>query len=184
MGAYLDVPGDDRQVPANPEPATARTLAQPSILARSLRALAFCGVAEGDSDALRAQKVVLTVSASLITVLAVAWVLTYWSLGLGVAGAIPFTYQVASVVSLAVFARTKSYRFFRDSQAFMLLVLPFLLQWTLGGYVASSAVSLWALVAAIGTLFLFTANGSVPWFIAFIVLTGVSGLLESGLANH
>jgi class 3 adenylate cyclase len=184
MGAYLDLPGDDGQESANSAPARPHTPAQPSSLGRLLRALAFCGVAEGDSEALRAQKVVLTVSASLITVLAVAWVVTYWSLGLGVAGAIPFTYQVASVVSLSVFARTKSYRFFRDSQASMLLVLPFLLQWTLGGYVASSAVSLWALVAAIGTLFFFTANGSVPWFIAFIALTAASGLLESSLANH
>jgi class 3 adenylate cyclase len=153
-------------------------------LVRPLRALAFAGVAEGDSDSLRAQKVVLTLSALLVTALAVVWVVTYAVLGLGLAAAIPFTYQVASVVSLAVFIRTKSYRFFRVSQAAMMLILPFLLQWTLGGFAASSAVSLWALVAATGTLFFFTANESVPWFVAFIALTVVSGLLESRLAGH
>jgi adenylate cyclase len=67
---------------------------------------------------------------------------------------IPFVYQLASLASLVV------------------------LQWTLGGYVASSAVSLWALVAAIGTLFFFSANASIPWFLAFIWLSLVSGLLE------
>jgi adenylate cyclase len=61
--------------------------------------------------------------------------------------------------------------------------LPFLLQWTLGGYVASSAVSLWALVAAIGTLFFFTARGSIPWFLAFLGLTVASGLLEPLVAR-
>jgi len=159
-------------------------MTQSSALVRPLRALAFAGVAEGDPDSLRAQKVALTLAASLVTALAVVWVGTYWALGLGLAAAIPFSYQVASIVSLVVFARTKSYRFFRASQATMLLLLPFLLQWTLGGFVASSAVSLWALVAAIGTLFFFTANESVPWFIAFVALTVASGLLESSLVGH
>jgi class 3 adenylate cyclase len=44
--------------------------------------------------------------------------------------------------------------------------------------VASSAVSLWALVAAIGTLFFFTVAGSIPWFAAFIGLTILSGLID------
>jgi hypothetical protein len=59
----------------------------------------------------------------------------------------------------------------------MMTLLPFLLQWTLGGYVASSAVSLWALVAAVGTLFFFTTAESIPWFGLFVGLTVVSGLL-------
>ena len=59
-----------------------------------------------------------------------------------------------------------------------MLSLPFLLQWTLGGFVASSAVSLWALVAAFGTLFFFTTRESIPWFVAFLALTAVSGILE------
>jgi adenylate cyclase len=151
---------------------------------RAVRALASCGIAEGDPDSLRAQKVVLTLSASLITMLSFAWVGTYLALGLTVAAAIPFTYQLASVVSLVIFARTKSYRFFRDSQAAMMLVLPFLLQWTLGGFAPSSAVSLWALVTAIGTLFFFTASGSVPWFIAFVTLTVISGIIDSSLSAH
>lgn len=142
------------------------------------------GVAETDADELRAQKATLTLAAACVTGLAFVWVGTYLALGLVLAAAIPLVYQVASVVSLALFARTKNYRFLRTSQATMMMLLPFLLQWTLGGYVASSAVSLWALVAAIGTIFFFTARGSIPWFVAFLVLTLASGLLESTLAEH
>ncbi len=148
-----------------------------------VRRLAIIGVAETDADETRAQKAALTLAASLITVLAIIWVGTYWALALPRAAAIPFVYQVASVASLLVFARTKSYRFFRFSQAAMMTLLPFLLQWTLGGYVASSAVSLWALVAAIGTLFFFTADESIPWFVAFLALTLLSGLLEPTLSQ-
>ncbi|MDO8484520.1 MAG: adenylate/guanylate cyclase domain-containing protein [Candidatus Limnocylindrales bacterium] len=140
-------------------------------------------MAETDVDATRAQKAALTLAAVLVTILAVVWVGTYWALGLTQAAVIPFLYQVASVTSLVIFARTKSYRFFRFSQATMMTLLPFLLQWTLGGYVASSAVSLWALVAAIGTLFFFTADESIPWFVAFLALTLLSGLLEPTLSQ-
>ena len=150
---------------------------------RLVRRLAFLGVAETDTDAVRAQKVALTLAAALVTVLAVIWVGTYWILGLPRSAAIPFAYEVASVASLVVFARTKDYRFFRFSQAAMMTLLPFLLQWTLGGYVASSAVSLWALVAAIGTLFFFTAGESIPWFLAFLALTLVSAILDPILAR-
>lgn len=147
-------------------------------LARLVRRIAFAGVADTDEDDIRAQKVALTLAAVLVTGLAVAWVATYAVLGHLTAAAIPFTYQVASIASLAVFARTKNYRFFRSSQAAMLTLLPFLLQWTLGGFLASSAVSLWALVAAFGTLFFFTATESIPWFAAFLGLTVVSGIIE------
>ena len=52
----------------------------------------------------------LTLAAVTVTVLAVVWVATYLALGLPVSAAIPFTYQVASIATLVVFARTKDYR--------------------------------------------------------------------------
>ena len=143
-----------------------------------LSRLAAIGTTTEDDDATRARKVTLTTAAIVITVLSVVWVAAYWLLSIAQAAAIPFIYQIASVASLIVFSRTKSYRFLRTSQAAMMTLLPFLLQWTLGGYVASSAVSLWALIASIGTLFFFTTRESIPWFGAFIVLTIVSGVLD------
>jgi adenylate cyclase len=148
-----------------------------------LSRLAAIGTTTADDDATRAQKATLTIAAIIITALAVIWVGTYWLLGIPQAAAIPLTYQAASIVSLVVFARTKSYRFLRTSQAAMMTLLPFLLQWTLGGYVASSAVSLWGLTAAIGTLFFFTTRESIPWFGAFMVFTILSGLLDPSLSR-
>jgi adenylate cyclase len=148
-----------------------------------IRRLALVGVADDDSDETQAQKATLTLAAGFIAALAVIWVATYLALGLPRSAAIPLAYQVATVGSIAVFARTKGYRVFRASQAAMMTVLPFLLQWSLGGFVASSAVSLWALCAAVGTLFFFAVAESVPWFGAFLVLTVVSGVLDPTLAQ-
>lgn len=141
------------------------------------------GAVPDDTDEVRLQKVTLTLAASIVTVLAVVWVGTYLALGLPLSAAIPFAYQVASVASLLVFERTKDYRLFRFSQIVVMLLLPFLLQWSLGGYVASSAVSLWALIAVFGALFFFSARQAVPWFIAFVALTLLSGSADPFLAR-
>jgi hypothetical protein len=121
------------------------------LLGPAIARFATLGIVEADDDATRAQKATLTLAAAFITALSTIWVATYLALGLVEAAAIPFAYQVAAIVGLVVFRRSKSYRVFRFSQAAMMTTLPFLLQWVLGGYVASIAVSHWALVASIGT---------------------------------
>jgi adenylate cyclase len=165
-------PPDGRTVGPSPKPWA------PASVRRLLERLALVGVVPGDSDEVRVQKVTLALAALTVTVLAVIWVGTYLALGLPVSAAIPFGYQVASVVSLVAFARTKDYRLFRFSQIVLMLLLPFLLQWSLGGYVASSAVSLWALIAVFGALFFYSARQAVPWFVGFIALTVLSGLAD------
>jgi class 3 adenylate cyclase len=153
-------------------------------LRRLLERVAFVGVEPDDPEETRVRKVSLTLAAATVTSLAVFWVGTYLALGLPVSAAIPFSYQVVSIASLAWFRRTKDYRRFRSSQLILILLLPFLLQWSLGGYVASSAVSLWALVGALGALFFFSPRAAIPWFVAFIGLTVVSGLAEPIVAQR
>jgi len=155
-----------------------------SIGRRFFERLAFLGVDPSDDDELRLQKATLTLAAITVTMLAVVWVGTYLALGLPLSAAIPFAYQLVSIASLAVFARTKDYRFLRFSQLVLIIALPFLLQWSLGGYAASSAVSLWALVGAFGALFFYSARGAIPWFLAVLGLTVLSGILEPVVSSN
>jgi len=154
-----------------------------SRLQRLGEVVAQIGVTPEDPEALRVQKATLTLATLTITVLSVIWVATYLALGLPRSAAIPFFYQVVSVITLVIFARTKRVAFFRDSQLFLMLALPFLLQWSLGGYLASSAVSLWALVAPFGALFIIGPQRAIPWFLGFVVLTAISGLIDQWLSR-
>lgn len=129
-----------------------------------------------DSDEERLQKASLILTASMITVLAVVWVVTYASLGLYLSAAIPFGYQVISVTSIVVAARTGHFEAFKTGQLGLMLLLPVLLQWSLGGFVPSSGVMLWSLVAPLGALVF--ASRPLPWFVAYLILTGVSGAIE------
>src|SRR6478735_2648899 len=101
-----------------------------------LQRLVEIGADPSDPDELRVRKAVLVLSATLMASLSVIWVVTYGLLGLWVSAAIPFVYQVASGTSIWIFARTRRYSLFRESQLVMSLVFPFLLQWSLGGFEA------------------------------------------------
>jgi len=142
------------------------------------RRLIELGWAPDDDAELRLRKSTLTVAAITISVLAFAWVGTYAALGLPGAAAIPAAYQGATVVGLIWLARTGDFRSFRLSQLGLMVALPFALQWAIGGFVNSSAVSLWSFIAALGGVFLYGSRGSLPWFAAFIGLTIVSAIVE------
>ena len=142
---------------------------------------AAAGSLPTDSPEERLRKSALVLSSLLITALACVWVATYAALGLWLSALIPLAYQAASLLGLALFARTKRYDLYRASQVFLILVLPFLLQWSLGGFVESSAVALWAFVAPLGALVFYGPRPAVGWFAGFAALVGVSAAIDPHL---
>lgn len=146
------------------------------------RGLAELGALPTDSEELRLRKIVLVLSSTLIACLAFVWVGTFAALGLWVSAAIPLAYQVASAVGLIVFARTRRYVWFRRSQLWLCLALPFALQWSLGGFRNSAAVSLWAFTAPLGALLFVGTRQAIPWIAAFVGLVALSGAIDSSLA--
>jgi class 3 adenylate cyclase len=148
----------------------------------ALARLAKIGSMPGDSPDEALRKETLVLSASVITALAFAWVVTYWLLGLHLPAVIPFTYQVISIVNLVVFARTKRYRFFRACALGLSLLLPFFLQLSLGGFVPSSGVVLWSFTAPVGALLFAGRKQASRWFGGFVAVLMLSGALDPLLA--
>jgi guanylate cyclase len=57
-------------------------------------------------------------------------------------------------------------------------LLPFLLQIALGGFIESSAVVLWSLIAPMGALIFEGPRKSAGWFAAFLAIVILSGFLQ------
>ena len=142
------------------------------------------GVLASDSPEVRFRKGVLTYASTLVLCLATFWVVIYAALGLWMAAAIPLAYQVFSALSILHFVRTKRYAVFRFSHLLLMLLLPFLLQWSLGGFAASGMVALWALTSPLGALLFHGTRQSIPWFIAYFALAVFSGLIDGFLSPH
>lgn len=136
------------------------------------------GAHPDDSDEVRLEKTLLVALALMISPLAVLWGVIYLVFGERTAASIPLTYATVSWFSIAVFYETRSYDFFRFSQLVLMLVLPFLLMVALGGFINSSAVILWALLSPLGALVFEGRRAAVRWFLAYLALVAVSGLLQ------
>jgi guanylate cyclase len=152
----------------------------PSLIAR----LIDLGVDAADSPQDRLRKKVLVTSAVAVALLASIWVCTYAVFGLWRSAAIPFTYEALVLVLLARLARTRRLASARTTLLGMWLVLPFALQWSLGGFAASGVVMAWAVAAPFGAIILHDARASVPWFAAFLALAVVSGIAEHWLSPY
>ena len=124
----------------------------------------------------------LVLSSSLMATLAFVWVGTYAALGLWLPAAIPFAYQLASAASIYAFARERRYRLFQTSQLGMSLMLPFALQWSLGGFRTAAAVALWGVTSPVGALLFVGARQAVSWFLAFAALVVLSAVIDPTLA--
>jgi guanylate cyclase len=151
------------------------------LVSTAVRRAAAVGSLPSDMPDERLRKSALVLSSLLITVLSCVWVATYAALGLWRSAFIPFAYQVASLVGLAFFATTRRYGAYRASQVAMFLVLPFLLQWSLGGFVESGAVAIWAFVAPLGALVFYGPRQAFAWFGAFLALVVFSALIDGVL---
>jgi class 3 adenylate cyclase len=147
----------------------------------ALRRAAAVGYVPSDTPEERLRKSALVLSSVLITLLSFIWVATYAALGLWQAALIPFAYQAVSVAGLAVFAKTKNFAVYRALQVAMFLALPFALQWTLGGFVESGAVALWAFVAPLGALVFYGPRQAIWWFGAFLALVVFSAVIDAQL---
>ncbi len=136
------------------------------------------GADPSDTHEIRLQKRLVVGIAAMVGVLAVFWGLIYLAFGEPLAASIPFVYAAASAVSTAHFSITRRYAFFRTSQLLLTLMLPFFLMLVLGGFINSSAVILWSLIAPLGAMLMFGRRQSIPWFAAYAALVGIGLIAE------
>jgi adenylate cyclase len=66
----------------------------------------------------------------------------------------------------------------------MLLVMPFFMQWAIGGYEASSGIAIWAILCPIGALMILGTRQSTAWFVLFAFLAGLSWKLNDQFVGN
>ena len=148
-----------------------------------LRRVAEIGSADDDSDLVRLRKKVLNLAAFLIAVISPLWSTLYLLLGLELSAAIPLVYCLVTFPFLWLCSRFQLYRWFRIVEMTMMITFPFILQMSLGGFANGSVVAVWALAAPLGAVFFFSARQATPWFLVFVALIVVSGLLDPRISD-
>jgi diguanylate cyclase (GGDEF)-like protein/PAS domain S-box-containing protein len=137
-----------------------------------------------DSADLRLKKVALTLVPLIIGPAAFVWGWIYCLLGHFLSGSIPMSYSIISAISLAHFFKTKETRFIQHSQLILVLLLPFLLMWSLGGFSAGSMVMIWAIFAPVAALMFLDKRSAMMWFLMYLALILVSVLIDDTLSEQ
>ena len=119
----------------------------------------------------RFRKRLLVTVALIILPVAFVWGCLYWAIGEHEVALTPWAYVTGSVISLVVFARTRSFAFLRTAQLLLILVAPALGTVMVGSLDESSSVILWSLLAPLGAVAFDRPGRAWPWFAAFVATT-------------
>ena len=125
-------------------------------------------------------KAILSILVFAESLVCIFWIYILSGLGEGYAlmALFPYVYIIFSYASLLIFYRYQKFEYFTFTQLIMLLVMPFFMQWVIGGYEASSGIAIWAILSPIGALMILGTRQSTSWFILFAALAGVSWVLN------
>src|SRR6202789_4118874 len=107
------------------------------------------GVDTSDSDETALRKRLAVVLCAGTLPLTLLWSAVYLAVGAAIAAAIAGFYTAFTPINTAIFAHTRNLRIYRFSQLLLILLLPWLLTLSLGGFRQSSVVIIWAEVCAL-----------------------------------
>jgi adenylate cyclase len=135
-------------------------------------------ITDQDSEQDRLHKTLAIFACGLMGFGAMLWLAIYQLMGIRFSATVPLVYLVVSGSSLAFYLWNRNFDLFRFVQTSLFLFVPFIMQWSIGSYVSSSGVMLWALLAPVGVMIFQGPRQSIPWFFAYIVMTAISGFFD------
>lgn len=134
-----------------------------------------------DSDEERQRHRFMLLTGASMSFGGLVWGTMCFVTGLYGPGLIPYGYTLVTAINFLLLWRTKHFGRARVVQVLISLLLPFLFQWILGGFVASGAMMIWAMLALVCALSFESKRASVGWLVLYLALTGVSGIIDSRL---
>jgi guanylate cyclase len=129
-----------------------------------------------DDEEIRFRKALLVLVSILILPISVVWGAIYIALGAW-AGLVAWLYLAISVAAIAIFSRTRDTESFLRVELLDILLAPTISMAFVGGFVGSGAVGLWGILAPLGALVFNGARSGVRWFLAFVAVFLVSGIV-------
>jgi adenylate cyclase len=140
--------------------------------------IARIGAEKADNEEVRLQKSLLVICAIPFIIAGAGWGIMYMYFGEGLASMIPLSYAFFSSASIIYFGFTRKFKVFRFSQLLLILLLPFALMVSLGGFVNGSAVMLWGLLSPLGAMLFYKQSSAPRWLMAFIILVVISYVIQ------
>jgi adenylate cyclase len=154
-----------------------RTLAD-AVFAR----MAVIGADPRDDEDVRASKALLVLISVLILPISLLWGGLYVALG-APSGLLAFVYFAVSLGAIAVFIRTRDFAMLLRIELLDILLAPNLSMIPLGGFITSTGVGVWGILAPMGALVFGGVRAGIRWYVAFLAVFLGSGVAGEVLGN-
>jgi guanylate cyclase len=142
------------------------------------------GARETDNEEMKLQKSLLVISSIPFMITGVIWGIMYILFGEMLSAMIPLVYALISLSSIIYFGYSHRFDTFRFSQLLLILLLPFILMLSLGGFVNGSAVVLWSLLSPLGAMLFYKPSSAYKWLISFAILVFISFIVQPWLRTE
>jgi adenylate cyclase len=137
--------------------------------------LTLVGADPRDDEDLRARKALLILISVLILPVAAVWGALYLAFGSPV-GVVPLVYFGVLLGAIVVFSRTRDFPWLLRVGQVDILLAPTLSMIPLGGFLDSSGVGLWGILAPLGALVFSDVRSGARWYVAYLVVFLGSGI--------
>ena len=94
---------------------------------------------------------------------------------------IPYSYALITLINFTYLYFSKDFKRVQFIQVLASLLLPFIFQFALGGFVASGAAVLWSILTVLGGFTFQNRATTLRWFLVYIVLVASCGFVDRKL---
>lgn len=136
---------------------------------------------ETDNETVRIKKSILILTVLFKSFGCIVWIVMYYSLGFTLAYKFPLAYLFFLISTTYYLYITKKFYVALNAYTFFILIVPFILQVVMGGFVNSGAVILWSILAPTGALFFKGIKSGIIWFSVFLILCIISAFYKFDL---
>jgi signal transduction histidine kinase len=136
------------------------------------------GVNTSDSDELRIQKNFMIYFGIAMSGGGLVWGVICYVLGLHAESSIPLGYGGLTLLNFFYFYRWRNFVIARFFQILISLLLPFMFQYAMGGFIASGGAMLWALISLLISLTFSSVMYGICWLVAYVLFTIAMGVAE------
>lgn len=140
-------------------------------------------LAPTDSEDQVLEKKVLVYGSLLVAAAAAVWGTIFLYYGEVAAAALSLGYLVFTLIGLIYVIRTGRYHWFQFLQYLSGLIFPFTQMIVLGGFWQSGAVLIWSIFSPLATLLFYSPRTARLWWLAFLALFGLAGVLEATISH-
>jgi PAS domain S-box-containing protein len=142
------------------------------------------GCAPEDSEELRLKKSLMTIMVLPYSLAAIIWGVFFMVDESLILGIVPFFYASVSLVSFIYFAVSKRYKTFRLLQLIMVLIMPMLVQFTLGGFFSSGGMVTWSCTAPFVAIVFYDLKEARKWLFATAAVVCIATIMDDYAKSH